>query len=104
VCPGFSAYAIARLNRDGTLDRSFGGDGRVILNCPFDANDVATDVLIQPNGKIVVSGGSYDYMLSRLLPNGRLDMGFGDDEWFITDLTGDLMSLARSFDSLTEGS
>lgn len=48
-------FAVMRVNDDGTLDTSFGNNG--VLTVDFFAGfDQATDVVIQPDGKILVVG------------------------------------------------
>ena len=50
-------FGVARFKSDGTLDRSFGGDGEVITG--FDGSSAtAHAVAIQANGKIVVAGAT----------------------------------------------
>ena len=62
----------------GHLDTSFSGDGKVILNSS-PGGDEAHDVLIQPDGKIVVlvnvdqSGANQRFGVYRFLPNGKPD-------------------------------
>ena len=57
-------FALVRYNADGTLDTSFDesgvtGDGKVIVE--FGGHrDVAYDVVIQPDGKIVAAGSGGD--------------------------------------------
>lgn len=46
---------VVRLNDDGTLDTSFGTDGIVAIDF-FGGFDEASDVVIQPDGKILVVG------------------------------------------------
>jgi uncharacterized delta-60 repeat protein len=62
----------------GDFDASFGGDGSVSLDWgPF---ATVTDVLVQPDGRIVGSGGGGDpsaFIVARLTSNGPLDTGFG---------------------------
>ena len=57
VVAGYSQLrmVVARLNEDGSFDSSFGGDG---MTDSFVANHSlrASDVLLQPDGKLVVSG------------------------------------------------
>ena len=48
-------FALARYNSSGSLDTSFGGDGRVTTSLTAEI-DFATAVAIQPDGKIVVAG------------------------------------------------
>jgi uncharacterized delta-60 repeat protein len=75
-------FAIARYERDGTLDAQFGKDGKVRFGFSADGDDSAADVAIQPDGKIVVIGSSYvldTFALARLDPDGSLDTSFGGD-------------------------
>lgn len=48
-------FFVARLNADGSTDTSFGTGGHKIYN-PYNTNDDIKSVLIQNDGKIVVSG------------------------------------------------
>jgi uncharacterized delta-60 repeat protein len=79
-----SAFAVARLNADGTLDASFGaGTGKATF--VFDAADfdnAASAVAVQTDGKIVLAGvhrkaANGDFAVLRLLANGTLDASFG---------------------------
>ncbi|MEU2617193.1 calcium-binding protein [Streptomyces sp. NPDC007157] len=85
-----SDFALTRHNPDGTPDTGFGGDGRVttpINNLP--SNDgfqwsEAHAVALQPDGKIVVAGGSWRgyenccwFTVARYNTDGTLDTGFG---------------------------
>ncbi|MBV8036348.1 hypothetical protein [Roseateles sp.] len=76
-------FALARYNADGTLDASFGTGGRVTTSFG-NGDDKAYALLLQPDGKIVLGGGSNqgatgnDFALARYLPNGSLDAGFGN--------------------------
>ncbi len=82
---------VLRLNPDGTLDQGFGaaddGTGNGIVNISLgDGNDVARDVAIQPDGKIVLAGdsvvadGSTNIILARLNADGSIDESFGQSE------------------------
>jgi uncharacterized delta-60 repeat protein len=64
-----SRFALARYNRDGSLDPTFGAGGAVIAD--FDA---AAALALQPDGKIVVAAWPG---LARYNPDGRLDLPFG---------------------------
>jgi uncharacterized delta-60 repeat protein len=67
----------------GKLDATFDRDGKVVTD--FGADDLAEDVVVQPDGKIVVIGGSYSpevpatsaFVLARYRANGSLDPSFG---------------------------
>lgn len=51
-----SDMAVARYNSDGTLDTSFEGDGMALVDFGDEAS--ARAVALQPDGKIVLAGGS----------------------------------------------
>ena len=72
-------FALARYNTDGSLDTTFGADGKVITD--FGGSyDWATGVAIQSDGKIVVVGVSIDqanFALARYNTDGSLDTTFG---------------------------
>jgi uncharacterized delta-60 repeat protein len=76
-------FSLIRLNADGSLDTSFDGDGKLIV--PVGAsNDAGRSVTVQPDGKIVVAGASYngsnqDFSLIRLNADGSLDTTFDGD-------------------------
>jgi uncharacterized delta-60 repeat protein len=82
-----SSFLIIRYNPDGTLDHSFGDHGIVIvpISTTDDPDDFAFDIVLQPDGKIVIvgqtwqRGGNYsDGVLVRLQHNGSLDETFGN--------------------------
>ncbi len=81
-------FILVRYNTDGSLDSSFGEDGKVI------DNGRAYSVAIQPNSKIVVAGESsfndstfYDFILLRYNTNGSLDSSFDGDGKVTTDFS-----------------
>jgi uncharacterized delta-60 repeat protein len=69
--------AVARLNADGFLDSSFHADGRRTID--FGGEDYASDVLVQPDGKIVLAGTIFgnEFEVMRLAPDGSNDSGWG---------------------------
>jgi uncharacterized delta-60 repeat protein len=76
-------FAIARYNANGTLDTTFGANGKVKTDFPGLAA-VASSVVVQPDGKILVAGGAFplftfagDFELVRYNPDGSLDSSFG---------------------------
>ena len=54
------AFTLARYNSDGSLDASFGGDGRVLT--AVGTTSEADAVVIQPDSKVVVSGFTGDFL------------------------------------------
>ena len=85
-------FALARYNRDGSLDASFGGDGKVVTDF-FGSADFAYDAAIQTDGKIVAAGeggaggvaNPFDFALARYNPDGSLDATFDGDGRVLTD-------------------
>ena len=78
---GISDFVLARYNKDGTLDTTFDGDGKLTMDFGG-ASDTAFSVKLQTDGKILVAGsssidGSGDFALARLNTNGSLDTTFG---------------------------
>ncbi|HEX8248141.1 MAG TPA: FG-GAP-like repeat-containing protein [Pyrinomonadaceae bacterium] len=81
-----TAFGVIRLNPNGTFDSTFGNNGVVITNF-FSSLDKATEVALQPDGKIVATGWvtqggdnnglTYDFAAVRYNPNGTLDLTFG---------------------------
>ena len=82
VAPKGKSFAVVRYNADGSLDGTFGTDGKVITSFGSQS-DEAFAVVVQPDGKIVL-GGHYrsateglDFALARYEANGTPDFGFG---------------------------
>jgi uncharacterized delta-60 repeat protein len=83
-------FALARYNSDGTLDPSFGGDGKVTTN--FTAGtDVALGMVLRPDGRVVVAGTAgrtnHRFALAAYETDGTLDASFGGDGKVTTDFT-----------------
>ncbi len=83
-----SAFAVVRINPNGSLDHSFDGDGKSITPVQ-DRGSGASGVSIQPDGKIVASGYSYtgsttDFAIVRYNIDGSLDTTFDADGKAIT--------------------
>lgn len=75
---GSEAGAVVRYLADGRLDRGFGRNGVAIVRSHSDFSDPIqpfTAIALQPDGRILVTSPIGE--LSRLLPNGELDRGFG---------------------------
>jgi len=79
---------VMRLNGDGTLDNTFGTLG--VATWDGGAEDQGTDVLVESNGRIVISGftnngSDNDALLLRFDSSGNLDGGFASGGVFIWD-------------------
>jgi uncharacterized delta-60 repeat protein len=75
------------------LDPTFDGDG-IVITAVAASQEFATDLIIQPDGKLVVAGSSFisrrfDFMLVRYNPDGSLDTSFDTDGIAISNLRGD---------------
>lgn len=89
---GNYAMSFVRYNADGTLDNTFSGDGRLIVNAGT-SSSYASDVAILPDGKIVVTGRTFDgstcdIVLVRLNADGTLDNTFAGDGIVLSDFAG----------------
>lgn len=74
-------YAVVKLTSNGVRDTTFGTNGLVTLDIGTGVDNPRT-AIVQPDGKIVVSGHTSDAgvittVLFRLLPNGQFDASFG---------------------------
>ncbi len=70
---------VARYKPNGTLDTTFGGDGKVITNISSSTYDRGRAIALYPDGKIVVavSTSTSNLTVVRYLSNGSLDTSFG---------------------------
>src|SRR3954453_9737910 len=100
-------FSLARLTFDGDLDPTFGTGGKAHVHLSNSSQqDQANDMVVQPDGKIVVGGSSgIDFGLVRYLPDGTLDPSFGTGgivhtpaQSFSGPLSGVLKGLIRQDD------
>ncbi len=93
-------FAIVRYNINGTLDKSFAGNGKAGVDFGSNSDDEANSVAIQPTGEIVVIGnsgppGNIKYLVGvRLKANGDLDNSFGINGKVKIPFAGRMKSLA----------
>jgi uncharacterized delta-60 repeat protein len=84
---GSKDFALARFGPNGALDRSFGHDGLVTEQLRFLTTDIIHGLVIQPDGRIVVAGVTFedvltlrphgDFMVARYNSDGTDDLSFG---------------------------
>jgi len=94
--PATASYVatIVRLTADGAPDNTFGGDG--ITTVPVSpTTTVLRNVIIQPDGKYLVSGsadmsGNEDFIVLLLNPDGSLDNTFNATGIYTMDVTGQM--------------
>lgn len=81
-------FALMRYNTDGSLDTSFGSDGKV-TTAVGSIYASGHSVTVQTDNKILLGGGSdYNFALVRYNTDGSLDASFDSDGKVITDLGG----------------
>src|SRR5258706_1829307 len=86
-------FMLARFNANGSLDTTFGSHG-VVTTDFGSAQDAASAMVVQADGKIVLAGQtlsvgtSYDFALARFNANGSLDTTFGSAGHVVTDFNG----------------
>ena len=85
---GDGDFAVARIKSNGSMDKTFSGDGRktIAFNLGASLEDQATGVAIQADGSIVLGGlaqvsatGDFDFAATRLNSVGELDTSFSTD-------------------------
>jgi uncharacterized delta-60 repeat protein len=93
-------FGLARYNKDGSLDLTFGYYLNGMVNIDFAAQyDLAYALALMPDGKIIVAGYAYnqdgtdsDFALARFDSDGKLDPTFGSDGRIMTDFLGGMDS------------
>jgi uncharacterized delta-60 repeat protein len=99
-------FALVRYNSDGSLDTSFDSDG--IVTTDLSPEDTPHEVLLQPDGKMILAGASlstnasapidgiikggggdsgHDFALARYNSDGSLDVTFDSDGIIETDFS-----------------
>lgn len=85
-------FLLARYNSDGSLDKTFGNEGKQITD--FGASDEVESILLQHDGKIVVAGNSYSgnnhyqFAVARYHKDGMLDKSFSTDGKLLVSAIG----------------
>jgi uncharacterized delta-60 repeat protein len=87
-----SEYALVRYTRDGALDSSFGGDGKVFLTTGLYGN-VITDISVDNFGNLTAvgyghNGTNFDFVILKLKPDGEFDPVFSGDGKMMVDFNG----------------
>lgn len=109
---GDADIALARYLSDGTLDAGFGTGGKVSTKVGT-LSDIARDIALQPDGKILICGSTADvltfnnpsyFVLARYAVDGKLDLTFGSTGVITTDVNADEENdIARSLAILPNG-
>lgn len=107
---GTAQFAVARYNTDGSLDTSFGSGGKVQFRF-FDPpnTNFARNVVIQSDGKILVSGlagpneQTASAALARLNTDGSLDTSFSGDGKVTLNISSGVGNGFRGIAQQTDG-
>jgi uncharacterized delta-60 repeat protein len=107
---GTNRIAIARYNTNGTLDTSFSGDGRLLIDIPGMTNDAATSVRTDSSNRIITAGAASNpngqghvFALTRVTASGSLDSGFGSGGITLTDFPDSNNEFANALVSTSSG-
>lgn len=97
-------YTVVKLTANGAVDTAFGTNGLVTLDIGKGSDNPRT-AIVQPDGKILVSGHTSDAgvittVLFRLLPEGQFDFTFGQNGIVHVALLG---FVAEAYDVALQG-
>jgi uncharacterized delta-60 repeat protein len=86
-------FVLARYDKHGTLDATFGNNGKVITDLFGASDDISNALLLQADGKLVAAGRTGQYPnfkfgLARYNSNGSFDQSFGNGGRMLTDFGG----------------
>lgn len=88
----YSDFILARYNIDGSLDYSFGTDGKVITSIG-EYHDKCSSIAMQSDGKIVAAGSTsieafdkIDFAIVRYNADGTIDNSFGNNGIVTTNI------------------
>lgn len=71
------SFAITRLDTNGSIDTSFGSNGKILFNFSNRQDAMARSITFQSNGNIIVAGRSdNDFAFARFTPAGAFDTSF----------------------------
>jgi uncharacterized delta-60 repeat protein len=80
--------ALVRYNPDGSLDATFGNGGIVVNDFGQGLESYALEVIIQPDGRIIIAGeSSYEFLVARYNSNGTLDTTFSGEGFALVNFS-----------------
>lgn len=94
-------FGLARVLPDGTLDPTYGRQGLAAFNVGGKGTSDLQALALEPDGKIVAAGstsvgpGEHAFSIVRFLPDGAVDLAFGDRGKTFVDFPG-------SFEEVTD--
>lgn len=87
------AFGLVRLNGDGTVDATFGDNGKAVTELSADSRAYAQDVLVLPGGEVVAAGftqpltnNAAQVAVIQYTTAGNLDTRFSGDGKFVSSL------------------
>jgi uncharacterized delta-60 repeat protein len=98
---GNALIIVARYNTNGNLDFTFNGTGKMIFKIvpPIPSDLLANDVIVQPDGRIIIAGySSNGGVLMRLRPSGGFDTTFSGDGKLVVNMQMQIFALALDAD------
>ena len=104
----FNDFALARFNTDGTLDQSFGNEGKIVTS--FNSYSIIKSSALDALQRIIVAGttgdgpvspGNHVFAICRYLSTGKIDSTFGDGGKVLTHISND--AVATSVAIQTDG-
>jgi uncharacterized delta-60 repeat protein len=102
--PQASQFALARYNRNGTLDHAFGSNGLVLTSVGKASQNELAGLALASNGKIIVAGtAGGQFALARYTSTGNLDPTFGAGGTVTTALAGTQSSSASGLVLAAQG-
>ena len=115
VSSGTKMLLLARFNNDGTLDGSFGPGGIVLASAPQRSDDQCSQIVVQPDGKIVAVGLAYNGFgdpgevqflpfILRYDTIGTLDPSFGSNGTVLMGVHGAIASSINAVKLKRDGS
>ena len=100
VTHGTSEIAIAKYKNNGSVDSSFGLNGRVATTLG-EVSVISSKVLLQKDGKIIINGDAGSpFIIARFDSNGKIDSSFGSNGKAFADfgISSDFHSAALQSD------
>ena len=93
--PALADFVLARYSSDGTLDQSFGVEGKVRTDFGLGLPDTLDALVLQPDGRLVAAGSAFvvdtqdgaDFALARYNSDGTPDDTFGGGGLVSTAIT-----------------
>ncbi len=91
---GGDNFGLVQYNPNGSLDSTFGINGKVYTDVNANSGDAIHAVIFQTDGKILAGGNTsgkatkHDFAVVRYLENGKIDTSFGLNGIVITDFGG----------------